>query len=140
MANVQETSMSGYPDRVFRNILLPNGMVFQMRNSTRSDETFDQLQGGESLALDLIESGLVGTFNLNKQDATVCRARSYGNGYILPYRGGGAFGAGAARYGRAPFSASMDAFYGGGEFESTAFARLDEKRQVGPACELDFKF
>ena len=98
MANVIETSRHGFPDRVYRNIALPGGMMFQLRNTSRHDETYDQLNGGETLALDVIESGLTGVFNLNKQDATLCRSRSYGAG-LLPYQGGGVYRGGATLYG-----------------------------------------
>ena len=99
MANLVETNKHGHQDRVYRNIELPTGMTFQLRNENRSDETFDQLNGGESIPLDVIEPGLSATFHLNKQDATLCRSMSYGAG-LLPYQGSGINSAGATRYGK----------------------------------------
>ena len=83
MANMIERSKHGYPDRVHRNVILPNGMLFQLENTGRSDGTFDPLEGNEQIALDMVESGLSATFHLNKQRADTCRAEAHNPGILV---------------------------------------------------------
>lgn len=92
MGNVVERSRRGYPDRVFRDVVLPSGITFQLRNRNRSDETFEQVSDGEQVALDLIQPGLVGTVHLHTDDANLCRSMAYHGGIVVPsiragYRG-----------------------------------------------------
>lgn len=77
MAEVIERSQQGEPSRVHRDIKLPSGITFQMRNSARHDGTFDRISDGETLALDIVESGLTADFNLHKEDAQLCRSQAY---------------------------------------------------------------
>ena len=77
MGEVVERSQQGEPSRVHRDIKLPSGMTFQMKNSARQDGTFDRISDGETLALDVVESGLVGSFNLHEDDARICRSQAY---------------------------------------------------------------
>ena len=86
MAEVIERTRTGHPERVFRDFKLPSGMVFQMRNPGRTDDTYDAFQNGDTVALDMIESGLTGTVNIHTDDANICKSRAY-SGYevVAPY-------------------------------------------------------
>lgn len=128
MGEVVERSRQGYPDRVYRDIRLPNGMTFQLRNAGRSDNTYDTLSGGEVLSLDVIESGLSGTVNIHTDDAQVCRSQAYSPFVPVPSYRYGFRGDGASRYGG---FGEHDESYGPSEL----FGRVGGGASLGPACE-----